>query len=422
VSPLEAGKAILKQAALDVIQLAVSIYDPCTSETASNGPNADSLPNVGDYTRIEDLFFLEKPVNFLDMQVTAKEIQNERIIHATYPFRYQTWKEPKLHQLRKKYGLNSIVGRASDEFQGMVLLRSWTRSQFRRRDYQHAAANFDALEILDRNHHNSSDEPYTPGKHLDPCYFFPMLYAQVMLSVGHQARLVSITHGMAEVWSNQYRKWVLMDAELDLHYEKNGVPLNMIEMLEENFTAKPTSVRIVRGTQTSGDENTTLVYLRIKEPSIEKMILYHRRHLDLVDLRNDWLTNHYFPGHPVRSERNSLVFSDPRLNEPIRFDQRLRLRTSNKEEFYWTLNQTEILANPAASGNILKLAFQTVTPNFDHFEMLIDETVSQSSPSPVFEWCLHPGKNTFSIWAVNEAGVEGIHSSVRLWVDCSKRN
>ncbi len=266
------------------------------------------------------------------------------------------------------------------------------------------------------------NEVQIPGNKIEPQWpfldtlFFPLLYAQVLLSVGHQARLVSIGHGMTEVWSNQYRKWVLMDAELNLHYEKHGIPLNMLELLEENYTERPSHVRIQRGHQTS-DPNTTLVHLGVEQLSAESMIQAHRTHLALVDLRNDWMTNHYFAGHPARSEFNSLVYADPRLHKPVAFAQRLRPITHRKADVYWTLNQTEILAHKESTADTIPLAFRTVTPNFDYFEITLDTQYKVHSLLPVYTWQLHEGENVFAIRAVNKFGVKGIASFVHVLVE-----
>src|SRR5690606_27788151 len=117
-------------------------------------------------------------------------------------------------------------------------------------------------------------------------------------NMGHQARLVAVHHGMTEVWSNQYRKWVLMDAELNHHFERDGVPLNMGELREIFHDPSPDRVRVVQGEQTSGDASTTMVHLKVAELDPESGVAWFAGPLHLVDLRNDWMTNRYFRGHP----------------------------------------------------------------------------------------------------------------------------
>ncbi len=415
VSYGEAAKGLMKAGLLTGITGLVALYDPSETKQAQLAPHVNSPLDFAKYARIEQL--LQEPSSMRRTPGTTMHVEslhNEHIVYSAYPFSYQPFDESRLHALRLKYELDTMITAAESEFAGMVRLRAWTRSQFHRRDYQPIMTNFDALEVLHRHLRNTT-ETQRPQQVYDPCHFFPLLYAQLLLSVGHQARLVSITHGMTEVWSNQYRKWVLMDAELNLHYEKNGLPLNMVELLEENYTERPSQVSINRGHQTS-DPNTTLVHLGVEQLSADTMIKSHPTHLDLVELRNDWMTNHYFAGHPARSEFNSLVYSDLRLQKPITFAQRVRPITHRKADFYWTLNQTEILAHKEWTEEAIPLAFRTVTPNFDYFEITLDNKQKVSSSLPVYTWKLHPGENTFQITAVNKFGVQGIPSFITVTV------
>ncbi len=416
VSYGHAAQGLMKEGILSGITGLVALYDPSVTKHAALAPAGIASFDFANYDRIEQLFQASRSVRMPRGQTLhVAHIHNEHIVESAYPFSYQPFDEPRLHALRMQYALDQITQATASEFGGMVRLREWTRSQFRRSDYQPVMANFDALAVLER-HRWQTTGTQRPQHFYDPCHFFPLLYAQVLLSVGHQARLVSIGHGMTEVWSNQYRKWVLMDAELNLHYEKHGIPLNMLELLEENYTERPSHVRIQRGHQTS-DPNTTLVHLGVEQLSAESMIQAHRTHLALVDLRNDWMTNHYFAGHPARSEFNSLVYADPRLHKPVAFAQRLRPITHRKADVYWTLNQTEILAHKESTADTIPLAFRTVTPNFDYFEITLDTQYKVHSLLPVYTWQLHEGENVFAIRAVNKFGVKGIASFVHVLVE-----
>jgi hypothetical protein len=415
VSLSESADILVHFIARSTIEVGVHLYDPCTPRVAELGPGSDETTPPEGMLRAED--FLRRQITLAatcGTQLQIVNIENETIHRSAFPFSYQPYDEPRLHLLRKKYHLDEVVAGASGEFEQMVRLRSWNRSQFRRMDYQPLMDNFDALEVLDRNLRNTSDEGYDDRKHFDPCHFFPLLYCQVMASMGHTARLVSIEHGMAEVWSNQYKKWVVMDAELDWHYEKDGIPLSMMEMHDENFAAKPSPVRIVRGHQSSGDENTTMVHLGVKEIPVEAMIEYHLRTLDIADMRNDWLTNHYFLGHPRRSVQNSLTYDDPRQPREKSIHNLFFPATRQRDDMYWTLNQTEIWIRESSSANRLELVLKTVTPNFDSFAIQVDKLEPIHSPSGSFVWQLHEGENSLSAVALNKFGVRGNASRIQL--------
>lgn len=415
-----AARGLVKQACLDGIGLGVSVYDPCTPKVARTAPDGEDRLGA-DYVPIQTVLTPGRPLDATGLPVTVVAVRNERIVRSPYAFRYQPFDEPRLHELRRKYGLDKIVAAAPDEMQAFVALRAWARSRFRRQDGQPLAANFDALAILDRNLH--SDEPLSADRHYDPCTFFPLLFSQVVLSVGHQVRLVSAwhetadlkCHGWVEVWSNQHRKWVMMDTEYNHHFEKAGVPLNSADLMEAKNGDEPSQVRLVRGPQLPGAENPSMPHLRREQLTAADTLQWFNHHLHLLDRRNDWMTNHYFRGHPARSEEACLVYLNPWVPAPVRFEHRLRPQTSRREDFYWTLNQAEIHMRPSPPG-VLQLAFRTVTPNFAHYEITQDDGAIIRSPAPEFEWKLHDGSNKLCVRSVNQFGVRGAESIVDLSV------
>jgi hypothetical protein len=415
VSWTEAAQFLGRQLERRTIEAGVRLYDPCETRLAPLGPGAEEKSPPECAVRAEEYFQeIEKRAGRWDGRLRRVKVEDETIRRSPFRFYYQPHDEPRLGQLRKKYRLDEVVAGATCEFEQMVRLRSWCRSQFRRKDYQPCTNNFDALEILDQNLRNDSEEPRNPRKEIDPCIFFSMLYCQTMLSMGHTARLMSIRHGMTEVWSNQYKKWVAMDAELDWHYEKDGIPLSMAEVRDENFIRNPSTVHIVPGNQSSGDESTTMVHLNVKELSVREMIEHHLRDFAIADMRNDWLTNHYFPGHPKQSDANTLTFEDLRLGPEKNIWKRSLPHSSNREDLYWTLNQTEIWIRESSSADRLDLVLRTVTPNFDYFEIRIDDATPIHSSCELFSWLPHDGENALSVVAVNQFGVRGIPSTIKF--------
>ena len=409
ISPYVSGKSVLRHTALSTIYLFLQIYDPCLIKKVSVGPE-DFGKSIDwkEYERIEDLIdtFGE------DKKIILKNFHNEKIIESRFHFNYQPYDEPRLAELRNEYKLDKVVASAKNEFEAMVLLRNWTRSRFRRNDFQPQMENFDALKILTRDIRNRHDEPYKSDQ-FRPCHFFPLLYSQIMLSMGFQVRIVRISnlphggHGITEVWSNQYRKWITMDADVNSHFEKDGIPQNLLEVHNERYEKKPTKLIITRGVQTSGDGEYE------KTIDINGMITYHS-YFQIVDMRNDWMTNHYFRGHPKRSDMATLFWVDKKMPPAFNLSQ----KTDNVNDFYWTLNQTEIwVKKKFGSDKILQLAFKTFTPNFDHFEIHVDNSRGNSLTDSDWSWKLHHGNNRLSIYSVNKFGRKGIQSFVEVFVD-----
>jgi hypothetical protein len=411
VSPYFAARSMTRQGALEMIALGTHLYDPSKVITPSFGPETDACDESSSRcVRLEN--YLQEPEN--SNKFSVNQIDNQKILYSRYKFRYQPYEDPVLKKIREKYKLDEVVASAKDELQSIVLLRNWARSRFRRKDYQPYMENFNALEVLERNLKNPSDEPF-PKSSYRPCHFAPLFLSQILISMGYNVRLVQISemekggyngHGMTEVWSNQYLKWITMDADLNLHYQRNGVPLNLLELHNERYKSGPTDIHMVYGEplQLKGEDR--------KKYNIEHMIKYHS-YIQIIDMRNDWLTNHYFKGHPLKSDNSALLWVDDNLPPVFRF----RPKTSDIADFYWTLNQTEIMVKKQdKEGLQLALAFRTFTPNFKHFEIVIDDRLHTESELSDFTWAMHPGVNTISVRSVNKFGVPGITSFANISV------
>jgi lipopolysaccharide/colanic/teichoic acid biosynthesis glycosyltransferase len=405
-------KSSARDLCLQCIQIGIWVYDPYQPKLARLEPSVSEEPEIADSKRIDEAMPLGTTLQIRGGSITATAIFNERITRSRYSFDYQPYDEPRLHELRRRYKLDEVIASAKTDLEAMIRMRNWGRSQFRRRDYQPYAENFDALEVLDRNYRDHG-ELASDGRFMNPCIFFPMLYCELMLSVGYSARLLSIDHGLVEVWSNDYRKWVLMDPEYNHYFDRDGIPLNFLELLEDNHSKGPSRVLLVRGEQWSGDESTTIVPHGISELTADIVVPWFDRRVYFY-LRNDWMTNHYFPGHPRRSEASGVAFVHPDARPSRMTSEKLMQRTTtDRNDVYWTLNQSEIQVRPI-SDDLLHLAFNTVTPNFECFELVIDGGASIRSELKTFQWRIHPGENSLSVRTLNRFGIRGIQSAVRL--------
>ena len=384
---------------LMAISMAVQVYDPVAAKTI-HAPLApkESLAAKDATLRIEDYLAKRAPQG-----LEVVNLHNERIVKSRFAFSYQP-DVPRLRQMREEMGLDKIVADAGDELEKMILLRRWVRSQFSRRDYKKRMENFDALAIWKHPQRNTDKRAKKPDEY-NPCHFFPLFYSQVLMAMGFNPRMVGITHtgygahGFVEVWSNQYKKWISMDPDLNLHYELDGVPQNMLEVHNARYDA----------------DCKMVLRQEMIEPgiqpleTIEGMISYHR-YIKIGDMRNDWLTNAYFPGHPYRSDQATLFWKDPRQPEVWS----LYTETSDPHDMYWTLDQAEIHADPAKSTDkVLELVFKTVTPNFSHYVVTVngEEHIIKSYS---YSWRIEDGLNELSVYPVNSFGVEGIKSHVIL--------
>ena len=163
-------KGIVRDTGLALASASVALYDPFEARVAATGPPDRADLNLSGYRRVEQLLPVNRPVQILsNASLTLTEFDGQTIRKGPLPFAYQPYDEPRLHELRRRYKLDSVVAGATSDFEQLVLLRNWSRSQFRRSDYQPLARNFDALDILSRNHRNDNREAFSPSRHFDPC-------------------------------------------------------------------------------------------------------------------------------------------------------------------------------------------------------------------------------------------------------------
>ena len=70
------------------------------------------------------------------------------------------------------------------------------------------------------------------------CSYSNMALQGALLAMGYQARFININseaisgHEVTEVWSNEFNKWIYLDATRDYYYfdQETGLPLNLLEI------------------------------------------------------------------------------------------------------------------------------------------------------------------------------------------------
>ncbi len=186
-------------------------------------------------------WFYQKP------EITIVEWQSEKCTHMNYNFYFETFWQPSLMALREQEKLDGVVSSGKSEMEKMILLCSWTRAQLKRqpvpRGMYEPYANALALLKMVRD-----------GQLKGPrCGEYAVVFMQACLSLGYQARLISIEsvdgggHRLPEVWSNQLEKWIIMDPYYDCYFEKKGIPLNALELHNNLVANQFDDVRIVWG-------------------------------------------------------------------------------------------------------------------------------------------------------------------------------
>lgn len=157
---------------------------------------------------------------------------------------------PKFKQIIKKYQLDTVFHGETNEFKRILLLRNWIKSKIKIDDYcnSYPAGKGDAEGILDEA---------LKGQGFD-CGYFMTVQNAVMNSFGYVTRTLGAGpgveggpdghHGINEIWSNDYQKWILSDAKYNHHFEKDGIPLSVLEIRDEYLKNKAEDIVFAIGT------------------------------------------------------------------------------------------------------------------------------------------------------------------------------
>ena len=209
----------------------------------------------------------------------------------------------ELRAIRERYHLPSLLGRKTSQLTELATLNDWVRRQWIHGtngpvNLQH----FNTIDII---------ENARKGAGMSRCHIASMVFTQAALSMGYQGRLFSLSlilieipgHAVTEVWVDDLNKWVAFDTDFNLYYiDKFGVPMNTLELHRVLMTGTATNLTVIKG-------GYRPEHFDVENSDVQPPLLPYYRYF-FVDMRNDWLSNPYFVGHPKRSDFTSLRWQD----------------------------------------------------------------------------------------------------------------
>jgi len=333
--------------------------------------------------------------------ITVTRFDNQQIIRSSYPFVYQAPTE-RLNILRTKYKLDEVVADGKSELDKLIELRAFTRHQW---DNGWSAGELmwctplDALLLFDMAKR---------GMSAGFCGHYAAAFVQCAQTQGFTGRLIcGRAHAYSEVWSNDYRKWMLMDVgpatddekELTYHYEVDRVPVSSLEMHQRLLKNDWKGV-VVRANRT---EN---VWEPEKEPEAMKRYAFVATYF-----RNNQLDSP-LPGDVDVNGWPSATYWLLWRDGPRQLDYPEYPYTTDREgDLYWTLNQTAIYPSYGKMAGTLHLEFDTVTPNFTRYEVRLDNG-EWAKCDETYDWTLRAGANKLDVRTVNAFGKPGIVSTI----------
>jgi len=353
------------------------------------------------------------------------EWQNEWIVRSAFPFSYQAPDE-MLTTLREKYRLDDVIAPGQTEFEQVLLLREWVHTRWKH-GWSREPGPYNALDIL----------AAVEAGHDFNCGYFAITLMQCLLSLGFVARNLSICkpasewmaedegnigHSIVEFWSHQYHKWILLDPDLNVHYERDSVPLSVLEIHQAWVTRRWNEVSMLTGA----------VPFRVTDKAVSGA------GTAFANLDNETAELQIFGWHnvgdyyshvtlPMRNTQHSSDASAPTLHWVDAFTPPRLVSynnptggtfTSNVNDLYWTVDQVQINLQADAEAwaqrdGVLAVSLDHSTPNLDRLLVRINGEPWRETESD-FTWHLRPGKNQIMAKGVNRFGREGHVSRILL--------
>jgi hypothetical protein len=200
------------------------------------------------------------------------------------------------------------------------------------------------------------------------CEIAAKITVQIASAMGWPARYVGLSktgyhfqsqrHAVAELWSNEFNTWFVMDTDFNVVFEHNGVPLSAFELCHRGLELQKNNQIVVRKL---GPPKPSLPY--------SDLIPYFK--YIFVDLRNDWYTRRLKKGSPAGGDlatywtaRDS---ADPILTAMVRNDV--------SDAFNWKVNWTSICLHSLEEKDkniTLNIGLEGYSPYFDFFQVSVD--------------------------------------------------
>ncbi len=339
-------------------------------------------------------------------RINCLGLDNKEVIRSRYPFFYEKYGNRDLQRLRKLYRLDEVIAPGKNEFEQILLLNEWL--------VEHVTFGSpppirpQALHVLN---YGLTGQTFF-------CTYLSFTLMQMYSSVGLTARkITTVGHGTLDVWSNYWHKWMQIDPSHNSYFRlsETAIPLNSNEIRREFRRNGGVDMEMVIRT----------------EQKVEKVTLQRRDKDGLFSYRQDaysWIaykTRNNFFDVPFSYWNFLYLMIEDEYNmdeewinvNTGRVDKRdiLSIRTDRTGDIFWTLNQAYIhLYENGKNG--LKVQLETVTPNFETYEIAFDKNMWQRSV-PVFTWELHTGLNILKARSINKFGVHGPEHKVVLGVE-----
>jgi hypothetical protein len=150
-------------------------------------------------------------------------------------FYYLNSDNGNLAKLKTKYGLNKLIDIKADEFDNSLKIMKFINGKVKAQSTS-MTSDKNAFDIMEAAFNGSkiSDSDYTT------------MYEECLASIGITARRGVLRNtsdkingksyfNVIEVWSQKYKKWIMIDGVNGVYMRENGIPLSAIELINQGL-------------------------------------------------------------------------------------------------------------------------------------------------------------------------------------------
>lgn len=343
--------------------------------------------------------------SLLGAQATVRTLDTLPVVENDYTqrFRFDSFENPKLKELRERYRLDEVVAPGRDEFARQVRLMDWTHRQFKK--FGRPSTNcHGAMAILGA----------VEGGHTFFCAHYVEVLVSAAASLGWVDRSLALRrhqgvnrvggsteHSVTEIWSNQHRKWVMLDPTSNLYLETNGVPLNAWEIRQEWFYHAGSNLVFVVGRDGRHLRKGDLPIVLGSFPNFGELAVHP-----------DELDKYGFIGYIPNTDLMTSGYDYARMfitKDALCDGTPWHVRTLPAHpavDPYFPIGQADLRLTADPASRTIRAALRTMTPNFLRYEVRIDGRPWQPADATL-GWPIHPGENRFEARTVNKFGVPG---------------
>ncbi len=349
--------------------------------------------------------------------ITVLKAENPIIKYSSIDFEWEKADRPEFKELRNRENLDAVSAGSKTQFDAMIKLLEYATT----RDYpsyQHPRPEYprwDALSILDH-----IDKHGTAGF----CLQHNLLLSGLCMAYGWQGHFMNAkNHEIIDVWSDDFAKWVYLDASYYNHYffnTKTGEPMSILDLhnayLDYFF---PDRAIDWANDDVSWPSALEIIKQRKDPPPVKRSSTTYQDNekvgymgfVNAVFMRMVPRNNFYEKPYPIPFNQGCsptawtgyVNWYDDRT-PPMR---QFRWYTDRPRDMWPDLNLVHVDATMAHSNKFLYLRFETYTPNFSHFEVDENDGGWKRIEGDRWTWVLASGNNTLRVRAMNKLGARG---------------